>query len=100
MEKLMHYSQYKKHYSDCATVPGSYDKASKNILVIVPDGRMKPSGVRGQTFKSYQIGLTDKNGKHGYCTYKAVCEENAMKKHIAWCRENGWTPGDVEHIYF
>ena len=95
----MYYGRYKQHYSDCETVPGSYDKSSRSIEVILPDGRKKPSGVRGKRFHGYQIGLTDQNGKHGYCTYRAVCEENAMKNHVAWCKENGWTPGEVERIY-
>lgn len=95
----MYYGRYKQHYSDCETVPGSYDKATRSIEVLLPDGRKKPSGVRGKRFRGYQIGLTDQNGKHGYCTYRAVCEENAMKKHIAWCKENGWTPGEVERIF-
>lgn len=29
------YSDYKNNYSDCSTVPGSYDKKSKTIKVIV-----------------------------------------------------------------
>ena len=95
----MYYGQYKKHYADCETVPGSYDKQTKSIEVIIPDGRMKASGVRGKRFHGYQIGLTDKNGKHYYCTYKAISEENAMKRHVEWCKENGWIPGEVEHIY-
>lgn len=97
--KMMHYSQYKKHYADCETVPGSYDKVTKNILVLLPEGRIKPSGVRGKRFSGYQIGLTDQDGKHGYCTYRAVSKENAMKQHIKWCKENGWVPGDFERIY-
>lgn len=97
--KRMHYSQYKNHYSDCQTVPGSYDKVTKSVEVILPEGRIKPSGVRGKRFHGYQIGLTDKTGKHGYCTYRAVSEENAIKQHIKWCNENGWVPGEVEHIY-
>lgn len=97
--KRMHYGQYKSHYADCATVPGSYDKVTRTVEVILPEGRVKPSGVRGKSFHGYQIGLTMADGSHGYCTYRAVCEENAMKKHIAWCKENGWTPGEVERIY-
>jgi len=97
--KRMHYGQYKQHYADCETVPGSYDKTSRSIEVVLPEGRIKPSGVRGKRFRCYQIGLTDQNGKHGYCAYRAVSEENAMKRHLQWCKENNWTPGEVEHIY-
>ena len=97
--KRMRYSQYKNHYSDCHTVPGSYDKTTRSIEVILPEGRIKPSGVRGKRFHGYQIGLADKDGKHHYCTYRAVSEENAMRQHIAWCKENGWIPGEVEHVF-
>lgn len=38
--KRMHYSQYKNHYADCKTVPGSYDKESRSIEVILPEGRI------------------------------------------------------------
>ena len=97
--KTMHYSQYKNHYADCETVKGSYDKLCKTIQVIIPEGRMKKSGVRGKRFRGYQIGLTKQNGEHGYCTYRAVSKENAMKAHVKWCKENGWIPGDFERIY-
>lgn len=32
--RRMHYSEYKTNYSDCETVPGSYDKAAKTIEVM------------------------------------------------------------------
>lgn len=32
--RRMHYSEYKNNYSDCQTVEGSYDKASKTIEVL------------------------------------------------------------------
>lgn len=32
--RRMHYSEYKRNYSDCQTVEGSYDKASKTIEVL------------------------------------------------------------------
>ena len=49
--KRMRYAQYKKHYADCKTVPGSYDKADRTIEVLLPEGRVKPSGVRGEHFR-------------------------------------------------
>ena len=90
--EIMKYSQYKQHYADCQTVPGTYNKIYKTIEVLIPDGRKKPSGVRGQRFHTYQLCLIDEKGEIGYCRYRAVCEENAMKQHIKWCSENGWTP--------
>lgn len=32
--RRMHYSEYKNNYSDCETVPGSYDKRTKTIEVL------------------------------------------------------------------
>lgn len=32
--RRMHYSEYKTSYSDCETVPGSYDKRTKTIEVM------------------------------------------------------------------
>lgn len=37
MEKRIKYSLYKKGYSNLPTVPGSYDAATKTILVVMPD---------------------------------------------------------------
>lgn len=35
-EVEMHYSKYKKNYSDCKTKANSYDKKTKTIIVYVP----------------------------------------------------------------
>ena len=35
-EVEMHYSEYKKNYSDCKTKANSYDKKTKTIIVYVP----------------------------------------------------------------
>lgn len=88
----MPYRQYKTSYSDCETVHGSYNSSSKTIEVNVPDERMKPSGVRGEHFHGYQLWLIDEKGEYGYCTYRAVSNENAMKQHVKWCKKNGWKP--------
>jgi len=93
--KRMRYAQYKKHYADCRTVSGSYDKADRTIEVLAPEGRVKPSGVRGEHFHNYQLFFTYQDGKQGYCIYRAVSRENAMKQHLPWCKENGWTPCEV-----
>lgn len=103
-EERMLYRRYKTAYADCQTVPGTYDKATKTIVVIIPEGRMKPSGVRGKHFKGYQLWLLDEKGKYGYCTYRATCLENAEKQHAKWCSKNNWTPapppeGETAHIY-
>lgn len=88
----MSYKAYKQHYADCETVEGSYDDEFKIIKVIVRAGRMKPSGVRGERFKGYE--LENENG--GHITYRAVCEDNAIK------RANKELPGHewkCVHIY-
>lgn len=83
----MKYSYYKKHYADCNTVQNSYDKGNKTIDVVVPADRLKPSGVRGQRFKSYQIYAIKQNGEKVFIVYKAVNKENALKQHRKSCIE-------------
>lgn len=91
----MRYSAYKQHYNDCETVRDSYDKNSKTIEVIIPEGRLKPSGVRGERFHTYKLWLCN-NGKNYFAMYKAICMANAIKQHIKFCRENGYIALD-EH---
>ena len=76
----MLYRQYKKSYADCKTVPGSYDKGNKSIEVIVPDGRMKPSGTRGQSYEYIWFDGVDVEGKPVRVCIKAVSTENAVKR--------------------
>jgi hypothetical protein len=35
-EVEMHYSEYKNNYSNCKTLPNSYNKETKTIIVLVP----------------------------------------------------------------
>lgn len=42
----MHYSEYKKNYSECKTVEGSYDKRTKTIEVITKQSK-KTNGLFG-----------------------------------------------------
>ncbi len=77
----MYYGKCKKHYADCETVPGSYDKGTKSIDVIIPDGRMKPSGTRGQSFHWMEFqGVENGTGRKVRITIKATCRENAVKR--------------------
>ena len=88
----MPYRQYKQHYADCETIEGSYDDEFGTIKVIVRAGRMKPSGTRGERFKGYEL----KNELGHTTTYRAVCEDNALK------RANKEHPGhtwECIHIY-
>ena len=79
--ETMLYRRYKQHYADCETVAGSYNKEYKTIEVIIPEGRMKPSGTRGQTFK-YMVfwGVENATGREVRCTIKATCRANAIKR--------------------
>lgn len=82
MEQIirMKYKAYKEHYSDCETVYDSYDKGNKSIEVIIPEGRMKNSGVRGKKFYYYTFeGVEKLTGRHARTTIKAVSVENARK---------------------
>lgn len=79
--ETMLYRRYKQHFSDCDTVAGSYDKEHKTIEVFLPDGRLKPSGVRGQTFRWMEFaGVENATGREVRCTIKATCRENAIKR--------------------
>lgn len=81
----MPYKQYKEHYSDCETICGSFDRHENSrgistrkatIKVIIREGRLKNSGVRGKHFYGF-IFETDKGTHVGY---RAVCEQNARKQ--------------------
>lgn len=93
--KQMPYKQYKEHYSDCETVIDSYVmiNGKSYIDVIIPQGRLKNSGVRGKHFKGYEF--KKKNG--GRCTFRAVCEDNAKKQFV---KEFGEEPVECVHIFF
>lgn len=82
----MPYKQYKEHYSDCETIVGSFNAhedtdgiryAEPTIKVIIREGRLKNSGVRGEHFYTWYFVSPD--GKHRP-HYRAVSEENARKR--------------------
>lgn len=84
---VMPYKQYKEHYSDCETIYHSYDPHSEEefkrtrrviptIAVIIRKGRLKASGVRGEHYSGYQM----ENELGEKCTYRAITEENALKR--------------------
>jgi hypothetical protein len=76
--KAMPYKQYKEHYSDCETLKGSftYEDGAAVIDVIIREGRLKNSGVRGMHYSGYQF-RTDE-GK--LVSYRAVSPETARKQ--------------------
>lgn len=93
----MPYKQYKEHYSDCETLAGSYDdhaeEASQRrtfipatIDVIIREGRLKNSGVRGEHFSGYQ--LTNQKGQT--IVYRAVSDDNALKRAMKEFPDNSW----------
>ena len=92
MEVTMKYSRYKKHYCDCKIKAGSYDKINKTIVVLIEDDRLKPSGVRGESFHTYKLYFLDRNKQKKYCVYRAICLENAIKQLLKDCKKEGWTP--------
>lgn len=77
----MPYKQYKERYEDCETLYNSfYREGGKSyIQVIVRNGRLKNSGVRGRHFTSYELVNHSRGIKH---TFYAVCKENAYKQAV------------------
>ena len=87
----MPYKQYKEHYSDCETFYGSFIRDEHTnepfVDVIIREGRLKKSGVRGEVFSDYVV--TSESGFS--VTYKAVCEENAVRRaEKEYPNETGW----------
>ena len=75
----MPYKQYKDHYSDCETVIDSFERDKVNgatIEVIIREGRLKASGVRGHHYR----GFCFKNEEGFTLTYRAINVENAIKR--------------------
>ena len=80
-EERMHYARYKKHFSDCEALAGSYDEATKSIIVLLPEGRMKKSGTRGQRYAYIRYdGVEKSTGRKVHTVIKAVSRENAVKQ--------------------
>lgn len=82
---VMSYKRYKEHYADCETIIDSFDagvdekghyKYPASIKVIIRDGRLKPSGVRGQRITEHNL-VNEKNER---ITIRAVCISNAIKR--------------------
>lgn len=76
----MSYKQYKEHYSDCETVIDSFNRprcGTSTIDVIIREGRLKASGVRGKHFHSFCLGW-DEDGKEVYGTFVAVDLDHAI----------------------
>lgn len=77
----MPYKQYREHYSDCETIRGSFERdphGDSTIDVIIREGRLKKSGVRGEHYSGYQF-RTDTGA---LVCYRAISEETARKRLI------------------
>lgn len=79
----MPYKQFKEHYADCETVVGSFlpvdhqvRRYAALITVIIRNGRLKASGVRGEHYSGYR--LRNQDGEQ--VVYRAVKEENAIRR--------------------
>lgn len=54
-----------------------------------PDGRMKPSGVRGKSYHWMEFsGVENATGRPVRCTIKAICRDNAVKRLAKSCTWN------------
>lgn len=75
------YRAYKTSYPDCEAVAGSYDKSTRSIEVIIPDGRRKASGTRGRRYGYYHFnGIERGTERPVQITIKAVSVGNAIKR--------------------
>lgn len=90
----MPYRQYKEHYSDCEVLAGSFNDgcdsrgrkiAETTVEVIIREGRLKNSGVRGNHFYGFEFRTAD----GGLVCYRAVSEENARKRMLKDYPESG-----------
>ena len=80
IEKML-YKRYKTSYSDCETIPGTYNKIAKTIDVVIPEGRMKKSGTRHQTYKYMWFkGVEHETNRKVSICIKATCLSNAVKR--------------------
>ena len=76
----MPYKQYKERYADCETVIDSFVRPRfgvSHIDVIIREGRLKASGVRGKHFHSFRLGWEEEGGKHT-SPFVAVDLDHAM----------------------
>lgn len=95
----MPYKQYKEHYNDCETVVDSFNdhegQRPATIDVIIREGRLKASGVRGGHYSGYEFFFTDNGEKCRVC-YRAISEETALRRLLKEFPEaQDITPGQI-----
>lgn len=83
--KKMPYRQYKNHYADCEKVVGSYSEDG-TVDVIIREGRLKNSGVRGEHIDVYVF----RNENNEPRCYRAVSVENAYARLIKDYPDHEW----------
>lgn len=91
----MEYSRYKKHYPDCETIIDSFcvdGSETSYIDVIIRDGRLKNSGVRGKHYSIFRFYNED---AHKFESLKAISEETARKR----LPEGNWTLISAEECF-
>lgn len=80
----MPYRQYKEHYADCETVIDSFNshdgQCPATIRVIIREGRLKASGVRGQHYSGYEFYVVTGTGEKLRVVYRAISEETALRR--------------------
>ena len=76
----MSYRQYKTSYADCETVYDSYDTITKTVDVIIPEGRMKPSGVRGKRFNTIWLFVGEDKDHLFKQGFRAVDYSHALRQ--------------------
>lgn len=91
----MPYRQYKNNYADCETLAGSYDSDNRTIDVIIREGRLKNSGVRGKIYSGYRF--INEEGK--FVTYRAVSVDNAEKRVNKEHPNHTWTLSKVYNYH-
>ena len=72
------YKRYKDHYADCEVIKGSYRRTplgTSYVDIIVREGRLVPSGVRGKRFHNWDL---HRGGET--VNYTAVDYEHAVKR--------------------
>lgn len=97
----MPYRQYKEHYSDCETIPGSFDSKEDSrgnrhgqptIDVIIREGRLKASGTRG---KHYSTWIFEETATGKQLSFYAISEETATRQLV----KAGFDPSDYKDCY-
>lgn len=98
MTKRMHYSRYKKYYSQYRAF--DYDKATKEITVVIPDKEYKEYSNEGNRYQMdrFYIEVIDNNYTGNIAENKcwqqyitAKSKDNALRNAKRLCKANNFT---------